>query len=90
MRVGACLALLKQLRHLIQRQESQFNLIGLDLPDLGQRVCLMPGAQANQLREDCGQVALLVVDRLRLHFRKAALPITGSGQRIELEGERIT
>jgi hypothetical protein len=36
------LALLEELGHLIQGEEGQFDLIGLDLPDIGQRVCLVP------------------------------------------------
>lgn len=40
--VRAGLALLEELSDLIQGEESQFDLIGLDLPDVGLRVRLMP------------------------------------------------
>lgn len=40
--VRAGLALLEEMGDLIQGKEGQFDLIGLDLPDIGQRICLMP------------------------------------------------
>jgi hypothetical protein len=40
--VHAGLALIEELSDLIQGEEGQFDLIGLDLPDIGQRVCLVP------------------------------------------------
>lgn len=40
--VRAGLALFKEVGDLIQGEEGQFDLIGLDLPDVGQRFCLAP------------------------------------------------
>lgn len=83
--VHAGLALLEELGDLIQGEECQFDLIGLDLPDIGQRVCLVPGAEADQLGEEGRQVALFVVDRLRLHLSQTALPRACPGEPIEID-----
>ena len=40
--VLAGLAILEELGNLIPVDEGQFALIGLNLPDVGQRVCLVP------------------------------------------------
>lgn len=55
--VRACLALLEEMGDLIQGEERKLDLIGLDLPDIGQRVGLVPRAEADQLGEDGRQVA---------------------------------
>ncbi|MCY1523389.1 hypothetical protein D9M68_582850 [compost metagenome] len=74
--VRAGLALLKEPGDLIQRQERQFDLVSLYLPDVRQRVCLVPGTKTAQLGEDRGQVTLFMVDRLRLHLFETMLPIS--------------
>ncbi|MCP1646650.1 hypothetical protein J2T49_001165 [Pseudomonas nitroreducens] len=40
--VRAGIALLEELGDLIQGEEGQFDLIGPDVPDVGQWVCLVP------------------------------------------------
>lgn len=48
--VRAGLALLEELGNLIQGEESQFDLIGLDLPDASQRFAVCNDTPGNPLR----------------------------------------